>query len=406
MKKKKITIVSLNFYPEDTAVGLYSTQLAEYLVKNNFEVQVITGFPYYPMWKIADDYKDKPTHFVEKYKGINIIRYKQYIPKNPTFFKRILLLLDFSFGSYRNASKIKETDLVFTVVPFTSSILVGNKIAKRNNAKHWVHIQDFEFDAAAETDLVGNKKLIFKFLFWLEEKILLKPDVLSTISHAMLRKLQSKTKNKKTLLLPNWVDINTINPEKAKQHPYLNSDKFKILYSGNIGEKQDWNLFLEIAKNIKDPQIEFIVVGNGAKKDWLVKEIESLENVIYYPPVPYKELSDLLCNADLHILFQKNNVVDTVMPSKILGMMASAKPSIISGNKDSEVRKIINSSQGGYYFSNHEKEEIIKHLLFLKNKQEKAVQLGKNAREFVKNNFGSQQILSEFKKHIEKMIEK
>ncbi|HIP33818.1 MAG TPA: colanic acid biosynthesis glycosyltransferase WcaI, partial [Bacteroidia bacterium] len=41
----KITIIGLNYYPEDTAIGLYTTQLAEYLSHNNFKVEVITGFP-------------------------------------------------------------------------------------------------------------------------------------------------------------------------------------------------------------------------------------------------------------------------------------------------------------------------------------------------------------------------
>lgn len=402
--KKKITIVGLNFYPEDTAIGLYSTQLAEYLVKNNFEVQVITGFPYYPMWKIADDYLDKPKNYTENHNGIKIIRYKQYIPKNPTFLKRILLLLDFTFGAYKNSSKIKETDLVFTVVPFTSSILVGNKVAKKNKAKHWVHIQDFEFDAAAETSLVGNKKFLFQFLFWIEKKLLFKPHALSTISNAMLKKLNKKTNNKKdTYLLPNWVDVDKINPLKATIHPYLKSDKFKILYSGNIGEKQDWELFLDVVNNSKDKEIEFVVVGSGAKKDWLQQQVKNLKNVSYYPPVPYAELSDLLCSADLHILFQKNNVIDTVMPSKILGMMASAKPSLITGNKQSEVASIIDKSKGGIYLQPNDYNQVVEAISTLKNDSKN---IGENARKYVKEHFSSGKVLEQFKNNFEKIINK
>ena len=403
--KKKITFVALNFYPEDTAIGLYSTQLAEYLSQNNFKVKVITGFPYYPNWKIPETYKDKKTNFTENYKGIEIIRRKQYVPKNPTFFKRILLLLDFTFGAYKNASKIKNTDLVFTVVPFTSSILAGNRIANKNKAKHWVHIQDFEFDAAAETNLVGKKKNIFKFLFWIEKKLLAKPDAVSTISNAMLLKLKAKTQNKQTShLLPNWVDLDSINPNTAKQHAYMNSDKFKVLYSGNIGEKQDWDMFLQVVKEFKGKDVTFIVVGNGGKKEWLTAEIKEIENVVYYPPVPYEELGDLLCSADAHILFQKNNVIDTVMPSKILGMMASEKPSIIAGNRKSEVKKVIEDSGGGFYFENHEVQKIIDTIQELKNNNTETKSIGKNARAYVKENFSSEKILPKFKENLEKLL--
>jgi len=400
--KNKITIIGLNFHPEDTAIGLYTTQLAEYLSHNNFKVEVITGFPYYPSWKIAEAYKKKPNFFKETINNIDIIRYKQYVPKNPTFIKRILLLLDFTFGCYINSFKIKQTDLVLTIVPFTSSVLIGNQIAKRNKAKHWVHIQDFEFDAAADTDLVGNKSKIFKFLFWIEKKLLNKANSISTISNAMLAKLQSKVSdNVSTHLLPNWVDVANINPEKAKKHPFLKSDNFKILYSGNIGEKQDWNLFLEVVDKLKNEKIDFIVVGSGSKKDWLIENINECSNVQYHPPVAYKELSDLLCSADLHILFQKNNVVDTVMPSKILGMMASAKPSIITGNLKSEVATVMRDSNSGLYIESSNIENVVNSILTFTNTPNS---MGENARNYVSTHFSSEQILSKFLQKFKEII--
>ena len=403
--KKNITIVGLNFYPEDTAIGLYSTQLAENLVKNNFEVQVITGFPYYPKWKIADAYLDKPKNFVEYYNGIKIIRYRPYIPENPTFLKRILLLLDFTFGAYKNSLKIKKTDLVLTVVPFTSSVLVGNKIAKKNKAKHWVHIQDFEFDAAYETKLTGKTKSLFKILYKIEKKLLQKADVISTISYAMLAKLQKKVgSDKKTYLLPNWVDVDFINPAKAKLHKYLSTGKFKILYAGNIGQKQDWRLFKKIAESLNPDEVEFIIVGDGAARKEVESSLMKLPHVHFHSPVPFSELNDLLCSADVHILFQKNEVVDTVMPSKILGMMASQKPSIIAGNKKSEVEKVMSESKGGYYFDNNEADKIAEIIMNLKANPELRETLGQNARQYVHQNFESQKILQNFRQKISHLL--
>jgi colanic acid biosynthesis glycosyl transferase WcaI len=400
--KKTITLIGLNFYPEDTAIGLYSKQLMDYLLKNGYDIQVLTGFPYYPSWKITDSYLNKPKIFREEIDGIDIIRYKQYIPKNPTFFKRILLLIDFTIGIYWNSFKIKKTDLVLTIIPFTSAVFVGNLLAKRKKAKHWVHIQDFEFDAAKETNLAQNKTFLFQFLFWMEKKTLNKADAISTISNAMLEKLKTKVySTKKTHLLPNWVDVSLINPNKYKKHPYLSSNKFKVLYSGNIGEKQDWELFLNTVKEINDDSIEFIVIGNGAKKKWLLEQISNLENVIYHNFVDYKELPDLLCTADLHILFQKNNVIDTVMPSKILGMMSSGKPSLITGNINSEVASIITKSEAGIYLSNPNPENLIKNIYTIKQENNN---YGKNARLYVSNHFSSKKILEQFKIEFDRIL--
>lgn len=70
-------------------------------------------------------------------------------------------------------------------------------LAKLRGAKVWVHIQDFEFDAAVESGLAGNqagiKSKIFNALFWIEKKLLDKSDIVSTISYGMIEKLKTKT---------------------------------------------------------------------------------------------------------------------------------------------------------------------------------------------------------------------
>ena len=409
--KNKITIIGINFYPEDTSTGLYTTQLAEYLA-NYYEVDVITGFPYYPQWQIKESYKNKPKYIKEKLGNINIYRYKQYVPQNPTFKKRVLHLLSFTLGSIPNIFKVNKSDLVICVVPPTGSIILGWLLSKIKRAKLWIHIQDFEFDAAFEAGLVNNQNMfkykIFEGLFWMEKKLLDSADIVSTISYKMLEKLKTKTKTE-TYYLPNWIDENFINPVKAKPHRYMQSDKFKILYSGNIGEKQDWEFFLKVIEFFKDyNDIEFIVVGDGARKNWLVERIKNYnyKNVKYYPPVSYTELSDLLCSADLHILFQKIDVIDTVMPSKILGMMASAKPSLVTGNEKSEVANIINESKGGAFFKSGDLESVLNFIKMINNNYKLIEEYGKNARNYVIKYFSKDKVFKNLREKIITLIEK
>ncbi|MBT8303326.1 MAG: hypothetical protein KJP09_02565, partial [Bacteroidia bacterium] len=101
-----ITIISGYYFPEDTAIGLYNTQLVKFLESKGYIVTVVTGFPSYPQWKIREDYNNKKAFYTEFIGKTKIIRYKQFVPKSPTFFKRILLLLDFTFGSFFNVFKI------------------------------------------------------------------------------------------------------------------------------------------------------------------------------------------------------------------------------------------------------------------------------------------------------------
>ncbi|MDN3664912.1 MULTISPECIES: WcaI family glycosyltransferase [Algibacter] len=394
---KRITIIGINYYPEDSAIGLYTTQKAEYLVSKGLDVTVITGFPYYPQWEIREDYKSKGYFVNETINGVKVYRSKQYVPKDPTFIKRIRHLISFTFGNFLNLFKTNKPDVVISIIPFTTSALLGWFLKIRYKCKHWVHIQDFEFDAAIDSGLLkGNKKSVIKFLQSIEGFVLKKADIVSTISHGMIKKLKAKT-DTKTYYLTNWIDVSKFSSTTLETHPYLTSNKFKILYSGNIGAKQDWDFFVNVLKKLeKLSDVEVILVGEGAEKENVLEKIKDFNFVKHFNLVPYAELASLLSSADVHILFQKTDVIDTVMPSKILGMMASAKPSIVTGNIKSEVAMVFEDSHGGFYFDGESTNQVIDQIKILKEDKALCTKLGKGAKLYVEEKFSKDKVLNDF----------
>ncbi|SDR75445.1 colanic acid biosynthesis glycosyl transferase WcaI [Formosa sp. Hel1_31_208] len=400
--KKKITLIGINYNPEDSAIGLYSTQKAEYLTSKGFEVSVIAGFPYYPQWSIRPDYKEKSRWTKETINNVKVFRYKQYVPSNPSFSKRIRHLLSYTFGSTVNLFKVSKPDYVICIVPFTSTIVLGWLLKLRYGSKLWVHIQDFEFDAAIDSGLLSNDKSVFiKLLLYIEKSLLNKADIVSTISNGMLSKLNNKVKDKQSYYLTNWLDTDAFNITVKTKHRYLTSNKFKILYSGNIGAKQDWEFFFKFLEAIKPLEnLEVVVVGEGAEETKVKKELDNYEFTKHYNLVDFEELPNLLNSADLHVLFQKNEVIDTVMPSKILGMMGSGKPSLITGNDKSEVKMIIESSKGGFYFGNDNTDEIVETIIELQKNLEYAHEIGVNAKNYIVKNYSKTNVLDQFIKKI------
>jgi len=242
--------------------------------------------------------------------------------------------------------------------------------------------------------------LLMKIEAWL----LRRADIVSTISNSMIAKLETKTKTD-NYLFPNWVDPEDINPETSTVHDLMKSPKFKVLYSGNIGAKQDWEFFIKIVEHYNNSKdVEFIIVGAGARKDKLVEETSDITNISHHEPIEFAELSNLLCSADLHILFQKNDVVDTVMPSKILGMMASAKPSIVTGNLKSESATLFGESEGGYFFDSDSLNDVIKAIDLLVSDVDIADKVGKKAREYIIDSFSKEKVLGSFKEKIDSII--
>lgn len=404
LTNKIITFISLNYAPEDTAIGLYSTQMVDALIAAGAHVNVITAMPYYPQWKIQKPYDKEKKYVVEKKMDTTIYRYKQYVPIAPTFLKRILHILSFTYGSWRNLKKIKQTDLVISIIPFTTSAYLGNSHARKFNAPHWIHIQDFEFDAALQSGVSGKeKKRIFSQLFKVESSILNMAHMVSTISHLMIKKLKSKTQTP-TCYVPNWVDPDKFKTNSSEAHPYLKGDKFKLLYSGNLGDKQDWEYFSAFAKAISSQDIEIVIVGAGSKMEWLKTNL-ALENITYYDPVPYDQLCSLLTSTDAHFLFQKIDIIDTVMPSKLLGMMASGKPSLVLGNAASEVRNILDDSNGGDYLFDYNIETAIDVITTWKSNPELCYNMGYQAKDFVIQHFSQSQILEHWIEKLASLID-
>lgn len=391
-----ITIISNNYYPEDSGIGLYSTGMAEFLAKKH-NVKVISAMPYYPQWEIYSEYKNKPTFYREIINNVEVLRFKQYTPKKPTFLKRIFQMCHFFIGSIVNIFKIKKNDVVIVVMPFTISIILGRLVKLFKGGKLVVHVQDFEFDAAFETGLSKKTGLLAKIIFHVERFLLNRADSVSTISYGMLKKLETKTSSS-TSYFPNWIDHSKINPETAKPNNLFDPNKFNILYSGNIGAKQDWDFFIDFVKACQEnSKVQVYLIGEGAKREEVVEKIKNFSNCTFFPPVRYEELNDLLCNADLHILFQKSTVIDTVMPSKILGMMASAKPSIVTGHEGSEVKYNFEFSNGGFYFCDENKiNKIMTKINHLIELPINSVEIGNNARKFIIEKFSMEKILNNF----------
>ena len=388
---KDTIIISPFFAPDDSGIPLYNTTTAKYIAGKGHRVTVLTGVPFYPQWKVKPPY-DKSSFYTKETEGnVKILRVKIYVPEKLTFVKRVVQIIHFSFFSVRFIFALPKKSNIFVVVPYTSCILTALIVKFFRGGKIWSHVQDFEFDAATQ---IMNFKFLKSTLFKIESTLLNRCDKVSTISNAMMTKLVSKT-NTPSYLFANYIDTNSFQ-HNTTQHPYHTClKKPHLLYSGNIGEKQDWELFVRFCK-IAEGKLNITIVGDGGMKTWVENQIDDIEGVFLRPPVPFDEVSSLLNSFDGHLLFQKNSIVDSVMPSKLLGMMLSQKPCFLTGNENSETNKIITDSKGGVFMSNPNPNHMFEIINSLLNNNKKAQKMGHDAKAYIETNFSQKKILSNF----------
>lgn len=217
-------------------------------------------------------------------------------------------------------------------------------VARLSGARAWLHVQDFEVDAAFELGLLSSRGL-YKLAAGIERCLMSRFDSVSTISDKMLERLSRKGVGK-GILFPNWVDTDQIFPMQdvgsLRRELGVHDHAVVALYAGNMGRKQGLEIVVEAARLLADrADLRFILCGEGAAKAELVRLADGMANVTFLPLQPVERLNDLLNMADIHLLPQDNSASDLVMPSKLTGMLASGRPVVANAAPGTQIAEVV-----------------------------------------------------------------
>jgi colanic acid biosynthesis glycosyl transferase WcaI len=168
-----------------------------------------------------------------------------------------------------------------------------------------------------------------------------------TLSDRMRDQLRnSKTNDPRFQVIPNWVDTKKIKPlfgpNNFRRELQLSQTEFVVLYAGQIGAKQALHLVFEAAEGLHDnPNIRFVIAGDGPLKKDFKARYGHLSNVYFLPVQPEEKLCELLNLADLHVLPQDRGASDLVLPSKVAGMLATGRPILVTTEQDTELHRVL-----------------------------------------------------------------
>ena len=328
-------IYGLNFSPELTGIGKYTGEMAEWLAARGHEVRVIAAPPYYPAWSIDPDYR-RPFYRTERpARNLTVFRTPLYVPDRPSGLRRMIHLFSFALGSLPALLRqsMWRPDVLWTVEPTFFGAPFALAFAAATDTPAWLHVQDYEVDAAFDLGLLPAHGSIHTVALALESLFTRHFRVVSSISPRMVERAGTKgVPPSHAVFFPNWVDTDAVRPlphgilTKFRSELGLGT-KTILLYSGNMGHKQGLELLAPLAAGLAaDPSIHLIFCGDGAFRPQLEVLVHNLPNVTLLPLQPSSRLSELLNTADIHLLPQRAGAADLVMPSKLTGMLSSGRP--------------------------------------------------------------------------------
>jgi len=397
----RVLIHGINYYPELTGIGKYTGEMALWLSEKGASVRVVTAPPYYPDWKIGDGYSCSKYTF-ENIDGIDVWRCPLWIPKEKTGFKRVLHLLSFAASSLPIMLRqiFWKPDVLIVVEPTFFCVPPSLMVAKLSGAKSWLHIQDFEIDAGFEMKILSGK-VLYRLIKQVERFVMKSFDRISTISRKMLERLANHNiPSEKCVLFPNWVDIEKICPlgecDFFRKEWEVKDDTVIVLYAGNMGEKQGLEIIIETAKKLEDDSnIQFVLCGHGAARKRLVREAYGMKNIRFLPVQPFNKFNQLLNTADIHLLPQRRDTEDLVMPSKLTGIFACGGIVIATARKDTELANVVQAAEG-MVCTPGDSSEMATLIKSLAAKEEANSGMRIKARNYAELNLSKEAILSKF----------
>jgi colanic acid biosynthesis glycosyl transferase WcaI len=340
----------------------------------------------------------------ETLNGVKVWRVPIYVPAHPGGATRLLHLLSFALSALplalRRARALKP-DMVLTVAPALFSAPVALWAARAAGAKRWLHIQDFELDAAFELGLLKGRRAR-SFGERIERAILSRFDTVSTISPRMVERLLAKgVAPTAALEIRNWVDLGAIRPLPSTDANYrrelaIPAGTPVLLYSGNMGAKQGLETLASAARILAQAHCPavFLFVGNGPYRAQLEQQCQGLATTLFLDLQPAPRLCELLATADIHLLPQRRQAADLVLPSKLPPMLASGRPCIVLAEPGTGLAEEV--GEAGMVVPPGDADALAAAILVLLGDGKKREQLAASARRLAETRWGREVMIDRF----------
>lgn len=395
MTSKKVLIVSSLFYPEKAANSKRMTHLAEDFVKKGFEVDVITGFPYYEETSKTEKFKGKffvkdDYSFAENSK-VNVIRSYTYIASKKTFFRRVFTFLSYSISSVLASFKLRKNkyEAAITISPPFFSCFSIYIISKILGCPYILDIQDIYPMTLIDLNIVKNK-LTIRFLEFWEIFLYKRAKYIVVISDGFKRLIKEKNiAPDKIVVVENWADPEIFKyseDTKVKIRQQLNiNGKFVVLFVGTIGICQGLENSIEALKILKDyKDIYFVFLGDGVSR----KKIEeytkenNLNNAKFILRQPHKAIPEFMCIADAYLAHIRNNRLYSVtIPSKTYEYLSMGKPILMS--VIGEAKDLVEKNHSGIGIEPENPQSLAQGILKLYENKEFYNSLLNNGRDYI-----------------------
>lgn len=350
----RVYFLNRYFHPDESATAQLLADLARGLASRGFEVHVICSRQLY-----GDASARLPA--AEQIDGVFVHRLW-----TTTFGRRRLLGRAVDYVSFYSSCflalilRLRAGDIVVakTDPPLISIVAAVAVTLRRATLVNW--LQDVFPEVASA---LGANPLPKRLSAWLRRARNWSLNA-AAVNVVLGRRMRDHIRGEgiaedKIVVIPNWAIVEGAPVEGA--HPAAPGtsqlrrqlgfdERFVVGYSGNLGRAHDHMTLLGAAEALHgDDRFVFLMVGGGVNMDALRAATlnRGLGNVRFLPYQSRDTLSDSLAAADVHLVSLRPELEGLIVPSKLYGILAAARPVIFIGDAAGEVAQVIHDAACG-----------------------------------------------------------
>ena len=395
-----ILLINQHSYPPGSSNWRRHFDLFKNFSEENYNIDIICG-------SFVHDRKKEILNKGEKYRLIDSEGIRYHVLSGISYkskIARMFSMIQFFFKVLFFSKNLKnKPDIIYASSPHPFNGLAGMYLARKYKCTFILEIRDLWPETWVAMGATTKKSILYKVFAYIEKVLYKNADKIVTLTANKDYYTLIGVDEKKVEIVSNGVDLEKYDNLLKEESPIkFLENKFNILYTGAHGTANCLEFILEVAKLMEDDKIIFNFIGEGEKKEELIKKAEeyNLKNVRFYPPINKNLIPSTLKNGDAMILPVKNEPLYRygISPNKMYEYFASSKPIIFSGNVANDMVKEANAGISVEAENIKKIKEAVLSLYNMSNEEREI--LGKNGRNYVEENYDTK-VLS---KKIEKII--
>jgi glycosyltransferase involved in cell wall biosynthesis len=435
----KILYVSQYFPPEMGAPAARAAELARRWAEAGHQVSVLTGFPNHPTGVVPEEWRPRLRRLIyhellsqkgpqtsnlkpnprksgvrdsdsDETCGVEIFRTWLWPLPNRKAHERMRNYVSFFISAALRGLTLRRPDVIIATSPQLLVGLAGWWLSFARLGARQIpfvfEVRDLWPESLAAVGIGDEDSWLHRALATVAGFLYRRADRIVVVSPAFRERLIARWRvpAEKIAVVENGVETDLFAPLPPAANDQLRQElgaagKFLVCYAGTMGMAHGLETLLDAASRLQNqnPDVRFLLIGEGAEKERIkaLAHSRGLANVRFLDQQPHERIPAFISTSDAClVLLKKNEVFKTVIPTKMLEFMSSARPVILA--VEGQARQIVEEAGAGLAIEPENAAALARAIAQLAADRELASEFGRKGREYVVRNFSRRQTAEKY----------